>query len=442
MSRRNFLRNAGIGAAGLVGAAMLGSSASFAKKNNSQQEYKIGVMGIGPSIPPYQPVGTATYDVISYVLEEQGRKLNVTFTPIFGDCTCGDAFGEGVTAFTDFLKLKQDGVKFFLGPNCTTSAVQMVGVPQNYDPDAPNYYSDPREFRKALKQYENAWKDTTVISPTADGYANKVVGEDNRAFFMATNGVTYEPLRYRVVGVSASDKAKPVGALICEHGYSDVGIVYQENEDFVQSLVDGISSGLAGCGVSPAYYISPNTVAGYQGKIKKAIDENKQAIAFACFGSDEGALIKQAVNNLLEAGYTMPALYGTSEVGVISGMWTATVILDESPGGTGTINGKDWTAYDNAMAQAGVDWSFFAVAFGDAAAPLYVAQIVEAAYILSELVVAKKGNTYEVNKALDYGTYPAPTPYTTGFFKGVTWNANVFPVFNGGILDTEPYQYP
>lgn len=417
MSRSGFLRTAGLGAAAL-GAASMGMS-NFAFAKSTPGKFRVGVMGIGPSLagaPDYlERVGEATYVASEWALRKLGDHLGYDFEVIFADAGCGS--GSTIDAL---MYLKSQRCDFIIGPNCSGSAREAVAVPgiSTY-PDGTVIIPDPSGA--LLSQYQDLWANTCVITPTADADINVTVANDNRTFFGG-------PFRYHVLGASAVNKSSVLGNLVCEQNKTNVSVIYEKDNPFVQSIADGIVQGYrSGCTgtITPVPFARDADPAITVANLKAAMGQNRTADAMV-FASETN-MAYEVSTAVTQSLYPIRNVYVSSEVGNVSGAQTASLVLD--PLNTGTILGF---TYDKCVSMSGVNVGAFNP-FGSNVASLYIAQCFEAANILGELIIKHKGNVQMVNLDLTAGIYPTDRK-STGLFRGVSWDGtNVFPNYTGGI---------
>jgi hypothetical protein len=420
MNRRQFLGAVGAGAMGVAGAAMLGSGVAYAGNNQGDNDqgvtYKVGVLGLDYpyDVDQEYKVGYNVYLAAKYVLEKLGRSKGVRFQVTFEPHDFSDVWGN-------FLNIKSQA-DFIIGPNTSGAAGEVIEPHLGYG------------WATAI-EYVNTWKNSCVVTPSADGFVNETGSQEMRDLFRVIANNEQKPFHYHIVGISAYDKNIKFGNRVCEKTVSGgikIGIIKETgiNDPFVDSIVDGIIDGYHNCGGTLLdEETSIKGISFTPGAIRTAITQLETlGVGAIVFASNDArasevhqALAESGFSGLVfvsgEVGFSLDGIYWPGAMGRVLALDTST---------TGTIMGETW---DQLKTNSGVYEDAFSPFGAGDIGRIYLAQGFEAAYILGEQIIRNSGNVNRVNDALTQGTYPR----RGGLFGGVTWDGSrAFPYLPSG----------
>jgi hypothetical protein len=434
MSRRNFLRNAGIGAAAL-GAGALGMSGAVHAADASSR-VKIGIMtSFGSWDYAYPPYGDCARDVVKYAIENSQYSAGVQVVlPSVG--TCGYS-SNGIEVFNE---LKSLGANFIVGVTCSSTLQRLFE-----NPDL------------------NAWSTTCMINPGAnsDSIEDCWVGSLDR--------LPRTPFRSTTTPTSATSEC--LGADILASVPNPKVAVFT-GPDSAGTSVDGYATGLTkgvilGVGSGNVVYSNAPTGCDDFGELLVTKEEFKAAMLAAYnnganvfvlvpFANDDYAAAMVAAYQ--EANMAGTYLYGSASFSSEgpSGMRYVGAGFDESlmnnlGGWTAYVEGiknatfmANYSRYPPSMgippgaypADNKLGWANNAIDAFRATWPddHYLLAHVDSGVILAMLAATTSGNVDNANKALMKDTF-------SGFMGSYNWkDKNSFatygmPVFSVVVKD-------
>ncbi len=425
VSRRQFLRTAGMGMAGVAGAAMLGSNVASAMSPNNSR---------GNNIPRGKgyPYTIVTYtDGLCWPNDDWARDL--IYKPLFENSKemFGVQFVEkrvakngccGGDIRQDFIDLRKQGYKFFLSPSCTGQDEAML-TPPEYPVDGTP--SDIQNYYKMVADFIYAWSDACVLAS---------VGTDTSALSegikLLSGGVV--PMHHLIVG--AYDTCTAVEYKMCadaEAGNIHSMVAIVNDSGYSRTQAEGMIDAAKNCGISfadakPDRNLNPRwtvkEISGVKvlampyGSSEEAVNDALDAVYVD--GQNPDAIIAVPFDPGDFGGWINPladrssraTLYGgaawagatSAQISGMKGLFYSLIPLDK-----GTFsNGQSAEEFNAALGVWSPDnpnnsWNSTYGNYGG----LYYHCFVDAFLLLAQLMVEKHANVYQVNKSLQEDTF-------------------------------------
>jgi hypothetical protein len=424
ISRRRFLGTAG--AAGMAGAAMMGSGVAMAQPH--QKKYKIGVLSAEEA-----EFGPPQRDLLVWLIENSPN--GHLFEVYTGDSTCGEEGEDPLRLFRTIFDMKDEGVDFFVGVSCSGSAQVLMTKPTKAEA-----YNDSEYYTRFMSMWATScFMNTGANSGSIELWAQQKGPSTGGSLHLHSNDITCARGSYPI-GYQIGEEMQPGGMY---EGKKIVQIT--EDAAFPEGLAIGVRTGLSEWGLVPDLDIKvlintddiPGSVANVEAALLDILDQGygdgTSILIMNPYNKDENDIFCEAYNNLGDArkDFILYGSYGFANVARLGGppYYDASASKNRKyiPGliAADYDLSQDWL--DNDDDGNGTDWldeyerlydeipAIMDDMLSQWGAQIWIMHQVDAANLMMDLIIRERGNVQRVNKALATETFQT-------FAGPATWN--------------------